>query len=152
VLKVSMCVMGLMAMVAGGAGASAVSARPTGPPSGLTSYGRTVWNLDALLRERFGHRSVYLNSRNSYPRAPGNFSATFIDNAHSGSYLYTFADATGSAFSTTGPTKPPKPVIGGSGGEVPLTVKGAYIYCGGGRWLFEHYGNGPANWQISCHR
>jgi hypothetical protein len=128
------------------------SARSTGPPTGLTSYGRTVWNLDALLHDMFGTHSVYRNVRRSWPRTPANFSVVFINNAYSATYLFTFADGHGSAFVSSRPSKPPKPFIGASGGEVPLTVKGAYIDCGAGRWLFEHYGNGPANWQISCHR
>jgi len=86
---------------AGSAGAS--------PPSGLTPYGRVVWNLDALLHDTFGSRTVYLNARASYPRTPANFSTSFIDDAHSRYFIYTFANATGSTFKTVGPTKPPKP-------------------------------------------
>jgi hypothetical protein len=128
------------------------SARSMGPPTGLTSYGRSVWNLEALLQDTFGAHSVYLNVRRSWPKTPANFSVVFINNAHSAAYLFTFANAHRSAFVTRRPAKPPRPFIGASGGEVPLTVNGDYIDCGAGRWLFEHYGNGPANWQISCHR
>jgi hypothetical protein len=128
------------------------SAGETGPPAGLTAYGRVVWNLDALLYDTFGKRTAYLNAKASYPRTPRNFSTKFIDNAHSEYYIRTFANAQSSAFKTVGPTRPPKPNIGASGYEVPLTIRGAYIYCGGNKWLFEHGGNGPANWQISCHR
>jgi len=52
----------------------------------------------------------------------------------------------------TGLRPTPTPGIGGSGGEIPLTVRKAYISCGRGRWLFHHVGNGPANWLVSCHR
>jgi hypothetical protein len=128
------------------------SARSTGPPSGLTSYGRTVWNLDALLHDTFGQRSLYLRIPQSYPRKPRNFSTVSGANCCSASYLPTFKSASHSAFRLLGPTRPPKPAIGASGGEVPLTIKGSYIYCGGKKWLFEHYGNGPANWQISCYK
>jgi hypothetical protein len=133
-------------VAAGGASASGSG------PSGLTAYGRTVWNLDALLHDTFGKRTVYLNAKASYPRTPRNFSTKFIDNAHSEYYIRTFANVQVSTFQTVGPTRPPKPDIGASGYEVPLTIRGAYIYCGGNKWLFEHGGNGPANWQISCHR
>jgi hypothetical protein len=34
--------------------AASTPALPTGPLAGLTEYGRTVWNLEALLRDRFG--------------------------------------------------------------------------------------------------
>jgi hypothetical protein len=128
------------------------SARSTAPPSGLTSYGRTVWNLEALLQDTFGAHSVYRNVRRSWPKTPANFSVVFINNADSAAYLFTFANAHRSAFVTRRPARPPKPLNGASGGEVPLTVNGAYIDCGVGRRLFEHYGNGPANWQISCHK
>jgi hypothetical protein len=128
------------------------SARSTAPPSGLTNYGRVVWNLDALLHDTFGRHDVYLSIPQKYPRTPRNFSTVSGPNCCSAYYLPTFKDASGSAFKLFGPTKPPKPAIGASGGEVPLTIKRSYIYCGRGNWLFEHYGNGPANWQIGCHR
>jgi hypothetical protein len=127
------------------------SARSVAAPPGLTSYGRAVWNLDALLHDTFGHRALYLSIPQKYPRTPRNFSTVSGANCCSAYYLPTFRDARRSSFKLFGPTKPPKPSIGASGGEVPLTIKGSYIYCGGGKWLFEHYGNGPANWQISCH-
>ncbi len=63
------CVMAVSVTGSSGASAHAVSA-----PAGLTSYGRTVWNLDALLHDRFGHRPVYLSIPQSFPRSPRNFS------------------------------------------------------------------------------
>jgi hypothetical protein len=78
------------------------------PPLGLTSYGRVVWNLDALLHD--------------------------------------------SQFQIVRPMRPPKPIIGVAGWEVPLTIRHAYVSCGGGRWLFEHGGNGPPNWLLVCLR
>jgi hypothetical protein len=138
----------LLIVAAASGGAASKSAAPTG----LTSYGRTVWNLDALLHDTFGERAVYLSIPGKYPRVPRNFSTVDGPNCCSAYYLPTFRDASGSAFTTYGPTRPPRPNLGASGGEVPLTIRHAYIYCGGGKWLYEHYGNGPANWQISCHR
>jgi hypothetical protein len=127
-------------------------ARSIAAPPGLTSYGRTVWNLDALLRDSFGQRDTYLSIPANYPRVPRNFSTVSGANCCSAYYLPTFRDARQSAFRLTGPTRLPKPSIGASGGEVPLTIRRSYIYCGAGKWLFEHYGNGPANWQISCRK
>lgn len=137
----------LAVVIAGGA-----AGRATAPPAGLTSYGRATWNLDALLHDTFGRHPVYLSTPSNYPKAPRNFSTTSGADCCSSYYLYSFANAARSAFKTVGPTKPPRPQIGAAGYEVPLTIRGAYIYCGGSRWLFEHGGNGPANWQISCHR
>ena len=99
----------------------------------------------------FQGKNVYLNLRKSWPKTPANFSRPFINNAHSELYRYTFGGATGSDFRRVHPSKPPKSVIGASGGEVPLTIMGAYVSCGDRTWLFEHYGNGSANWHISCH-
>lgn len=84
--------------------AGGASAGGSGPPSGLTAYGRTVWNLDALLHDTFGKRTVYLNAKASYARTPRNFSTKFIDNAHSEYYIRTFANAQVSTFHTVGPT------------------------------------------------
>jgi hypothetical protein len=128
------------------------AARGAGPPVGLTSHGRTVWNLDALLHDTFGARPVFLAADQRFPRSPRNFTTVQGADCCSDYYIYTFANARRSAFKTMGPTRPPRSEIGAAGYEVPLTIRGAYIYCGGNRWLFEHGGNGPANWQITCHR
>jgi hypothetical protein len=129
--------------------ARSAHAAKASPPSALTVYGRDVWNLEALLRSSFGTRRVYLDHGPSGGRA--NFTTKVLPNYRSGLYLYTFASANDSAFRLLRPSAPPKPVIGASGGEVPLTVRGSYIRCGVA-WLYLHYGNGPPNWQISCHR
>ena len=127
------------------------TANTMGPPAGLSKYGRTIWNLDALLRDTFGSRTFYLDAPGNFPHSARNFSTTFRGDCCSAYYLFTFPTARGSAFRTSGPTKPPRPNIGASGYEVPLKIRGSYIYCGSGKWLYEHGGNGPANWQISCH-
>jgi hypothetical protein len=73
-----MAVVGIAVVASSGASARSVVA-----PPGLTGYGRVMWNLDALLHDTFGSHRVYRNAKDSYPRSPENFSATFIDNAHS---------------------------------------------------------------------
>jgi hypothetical protein len=151
VAAVKLAVLIALATLVSVAGARAhASAGGTAPP-GLTTYGQTMWNLDALLHDTFGDKDVYVNSTDSYPRSPANFSTAFINNAHSRYYIYTFANAHHSSFRLFGPTKPPSPIIGASGYEVPLKINGSFIYCGTGKWLFEHGGNGPANWAVSCH-
>jgi hypothetical protein len=150
--KTIMSLLAVSLAIAAVIAASGASARVTSPPTGLTAYGRIVWNLDALLRDTFGQRPVYLNAKQSYPKSPRNFSTKFTGDCCSATYIYTFANAHHSTLRTVGPTKPPRPNIGASGYEVPLTIRGAYIYCGHKNWLFEHGGNGPANWLISCHR
>jgi hypothetical protein len=146
----------LAAVVAG----TALALRPTGgsgivrtsPPPGLTSYGRAVWNLDALLHDYFGARQVWLSARGSYPKAPDNFSTHFVAMAGSRFVVYTFANSHGSAFTLVRPKYPPRALIGASGWETPLTLRGSYISCGHAKWLYEHGGEGPANWLVACVR
>jgi hypothetical protein len=120
------------------------------PPPGLTGYGRLIWNLDALLHERFGNRPVYVD----YPGSSeeGVFSTQFTGEATSRYYIFTFARARGSAFKTERPAKPPRPVIGTAGSSVPLKLGRAFISCGHSQWLFEHTGQGAANWELFCRR
>lgn len=125
--------------------------RAVGPPAGLTEYGRTVWNLDALLHDTFGNRAVYLSIPGNFPREPRTFTTVQGADCCSAYYLATFRNARRSSYRLSRPTRPPRLISGASGGEVPLKIRGAFIYCGGNKWLFEHFGNGPANWQISCH-
>lgn len=141
----------LLTAAAGGSGAgaseAAVSARP---PAGLTEKGRTLWQLEALLHDTFGDKEVWLQY--SDVGRPRNFSTQTTALCCGGSYGYTFRTARGSRFRLLRPNRPPVPNLGASGGEVPLKANGAYIYCGSGLWLYEHVGNGPAIWHISCHR
>jgi hypothetical protein len=141
----------LVVVVVGSGGTASRTRVGSNAPDGLTRHGRVVWNLEGLLYDTFGHRNVYLNSRGSSRPSVRNFSRTLINNAHSAGYLFTFADARGSQFKLTRQEKPWAAVIGASGGDSPLEIKGSFISCGDGKWLFEHYGNGPANWQVSCH-
>lgn len=120
------------------AAATGAAARVTGPPAGLTAYGRIVWNLDALLHDRFGRRTVYEDYIGK-SRIP-DFSTRFISLASSLYYSYTFATARGSAFKTIRTAKPPRIRSYPTYENVPLTVAGAYISCGGGRWLYERNG------------
>jgi hypothetical protein len=123
------------------------------PPAGLTAYGRTVWNLEALLREAFAGKEVWLHYRGGTgPGAVWDFSTATTALCCGGRYHFTFAAARGSAFSLRRPARPPKAIWGPSAGEIPLTVRRAFVSCGGGRWLFRHVGNGPANSLVSCLR
>jgi len=47
----------------------------SGAPANLTDYGRTVWNLEALLRDTFGPKEVWLQYRGQItPKAAWNWS------------------------------------------------------------------------------
>ena len=69
-----------------------------------------------------------------------------------GFYVKTYTGAGGSLFTRRNPASPPRPLIGASGSDWPLLIRRAYVYCGNGRWLFMHRGNGPANWWVICHK
>jgi hypothetical protein len=130
--------------------ATPASARP---PAGLTSYGRVIWNLDALLHDVFGQRRVFVNYSGAGPGPPrGNFSTHFFAMASSRYYIFTFVAARSSAFRLAKPARKPRNHIGAAGWATPLTVKHSYISCGHGTWLYEHGGEGPANWQLFCGR
>src|SRR3954447_20195760 len=143
-------VAGVVALLAAAVAAPAASA---GPPAGLTTSGRLLWNLEALLHDTFRNRDVYVNYTAGGPGIPpGNFSAPYFGDAGSRYFIYTFVGARHSSFRPRRPATPPKPVIGAAGGETPLTIRGAYISCASNKWLYEHWGNGPQNWQIDCLR
>jgi hypothetical protein len=125
----------------------------SGPPSGLTAYGRVIWNLDALLHDVFGHRRVYVNYDAGGAGPPrGNFSTRFIAEAASRYYIFTFATARSSAFRAVKPPRPPNAHVGPAGWATPLTLNHLYISCGHGNWLYAHGGQGPANWELFCGR
>src|SRR5688572_13818052 len=91
------------------------SAAQGAPPGELTSYGRTVWHLEALLRVTFAQKPVFIDYGASGRRA--NFTTRQRANYRSGYYIYTFTDAHDSAFRLLRPAAPPRPQIGASGGE-----------------------------------
>lgn len=123
----------------------------SGPPPGLTPYGRTIWQLDALLHDTFGNRQVY----EDYPtRGPGigYFSTRGISDAQSVAYTYTFATAHHSAFRAVRPTHSPKVGTYGTGDNVPLKIGSAYITCGGGKWLYQRNGSALPGGDMWCSR
>jgi hypothetical protein len=112
-----------------------------------------IWNLDALLHDHFGQRRVYVNYAAPGTGPPeGDFSTHFFAMAASRYYVFTFARARSSSFRTLKPARKPKAHIGAAGWATPLTLNHLYISCGGGRWLYEHGGEGPANWHVFCGR
>jgi hypothetical protein len=128
-----------------------VQARVTGPPPGLTPYGRAVWNLDALLHDTFGNRQVWENPTPGARQIP-NFSTRFIDLATSTPYVYTFAAARHSEFRVARPKKPPRVGVSATGENVPLKIEGAYVSCGGGKWLYGRNGQPLLSGNIWCSR
>jgi hypothetical protein len=105
-------------------------------PLGLTSYGRLVWNLDALVRDRFGDRAVCLSFALNL-LSPAACAAP----AHGRSeYRSTFA-ARKSAFRVRTLNRAPRL----RGRAIPLKAGTGYISCGSERWLAA-----GANWGLVC--
>jgi hypothetical protein len=124
------------------------SSAAAGPPAGLSQSGQVIWNLEALLHDTFGAHDVYLQLAEM--GKPEDFTLTDRGDCCSGVYVFTFSNPHGSQFKARHVTSKPRPFIGASGSDVPLTIKGAYIFCGNGRWLYLHEGEGSANWELTC--
>ncbi len=118
-------------------------------PIRLTSYGRDVSELDALLHATFGDRRVYVvYGGNS---ASSSFTTNSISAPSGGVYDYTFAEPSHSTFKLMRPARPPRPWRGATGGpSYPLTVRGAYISCGRQRWVYEDEDGGNVNEFVDC--
>ena len=118
-----------------------------GPTSGLTSYGRAVWNLDALLHDTFGQRHVWENyAKSNIP----DFTTQFLDLARSVPYAYTFANAHHSAYRLVRTKHPPTIATYVTGEDFPLMISGSYISCGGDLWLYEHSGQALPGGDLEC--
>jgi hypothetical protein len=139
----------LIAAVSLGAGAASAVA---GPPQGLTSNGRVIWNLDALLNDTFASRvacfdstryAIFAVPRGSYCPSP---------EARYQAWDFTFLGARHSAFRLIRLAK--EPLTGVT--NVPVRVNGRYISCPGGKyhhgrrgWLVIGGGAGPTG-QFWC--
>jgi hypothetical protein len=93
---------------------------PDGPPAGLTVYGRTLWNLEALLHDTYGTRTTCLRLRDQ-----AFVSATCGDLARYGYWNDVFVAARHSRFRLVRRTQAPA-----LGNVWPVTVKGLYVSCG----------------------
>lgn len=120
------------------------------PPSGLTAYGRVVWNVDALLHDTFGARQVWEDYTGN-GQIP-NFSTTFLDRARSVPWRYTFATARHSDYRALRPKHPPGAGVYATGSNLPVKIRGAYISCGDGRWLYSRSGQAMFGGDIWCAR
>jgi hypothetical protein len=93
----------------------------SGPPRGVTTYGQTLWNLEALLHDTFGNKPTCVRWRDY-----AFVSATCADLVNFGYWKYMFVSARHSRFKLVRRTFPP--ITGGN--VVPVKVKGSYVYCG----------------------
>ena len=90
------------------------------PPAGLSVYGRTLWNLEALLHDTFGNKTACLRLQ-GYAFV----SATCGDLAHYGYWKTVFVGARHSRFKLVRLARPPA-----LGNAAVITVNGLYVACG----------------------
>jgi len=122
------------ALACGSGGVQAARGAGSSAPIGLSTYGRLVWNLDALVHDRYGRAHVCMRAqRFSIHRCA---SPSFND----GDYRATFAGANHSSFSAVARSSNPLRLVN----VVPITIDGRYIKCGASRWLAIT--NAPAGW------
>lgn len=115
----------LLALTASLAGVTTVTGRAAGPPRGLSTNGRVIWNLDALLKETFGTRTVCYRFKTSVIfSVPRNHDCGFPTVARA--YEYTFANARDSAYHLARLAHYPD--MGAL--NAALQIGGRYIICG----------------------
>jgi hypothetical protein len=132
-------------------GLSAPSGRATvvmksamgGPPAGLTVYGQTLWNLEALLHDTFGNKSTCLRWRDY-----AFVSTTCGDLAHYGYWKNVFVGARHSRFKLVRLARPPA-----MGNVWVVTMKGRYVSCGSlpGWGALAGEGSRTRRWLVAVH-
>jgi hypothetical protein len=96
--------------------------RATAPPSGLSTYGRALWDFEALLHDTFGSRYVCTKGASLNFIAPTNECSPL---ATYDPYLYQFADARHSAFHLV--VRLPKASFGNY--PQPVRINGYFVAC-----------------------
>lgn len=94
-----------------------------GPPPGLSTYGRALWNFEALLHDTFGSRYVCTKGASLNFIAPANECSPL---ATYEPYLYEFAGARHSGFHLV--VRLPKASFGNY--PQPVRISGRFIACG----------------------
>ena len=116
----------------------------SGPPQGLTVYGQTLWNLEALLHDTFGKDTVCLRLRDD-----AFVSQTCGDLAHYGYWKNMFVGARHSRFRLV--RRDHAPALGN---VVPIRVRGLYVFCGNFPVAFAGLagpGKNSARWLVLLH-
>jgi hypothetical protein len=113
------------------------------PPSGLSIYGRTLWNLEALLHDTFGKKTSCIRWRDY-----AFVSASCGDLAHYGYWQDIFGDAHDSRFKLIHLAHAPM-----MGNAAVVTVKGLYVSCGNspGWGALAHAGSRTRRWLVVVH-
>jgi hypothetical protein len=118
--------------------------RSNGPPRGLTVYGQTLWQLEALLQDTFRSKAKCLRLRDS-----AFVSASCGDLADYGYWKNVFVGAKHSRFRLV--RRPHPPV---TGNVRDITVRGLYVFCGDFPVAFAplaHEGSRTKRWLVELH-
>lgn len=113
------------------------------PPAGLSVYGRTLWNVEALLHDTFGSKTTCLRLQDD-----AFLSATCGDLARYGYWANIFVGAQHSRFKLVHLAHAP-----GMGNVRIVTVKGLYVSCGGfpGWGGLAREGSRTSRWLVVLH-
>ena len=122
--RITLCI--VVIALAGGIGLTQIARGDSlAAPEGLSSYGTLIWNLDALIHDRYGRGHVCMRAKRLVIHRCRY--ATFND----GNYRVTFATAGRSNFRALARTANPLRRVN----VLPITISGRYIQCGAGGWL-----------------
>lgn len=126
-------------------GASARTAAATRSQLQTTSYGRLIWNLDALVNDTFGHRRPCLDEQRSNVFSVPQSEYCPSPLARYTDYRFTFLNAFHSPYRLVRRSNP-----WAGANVVPFTIANRYVSCGSGRWLGLFHGGGY--WPFGCDR
>jgi len=117
--------------------------KDSGPPAGLSVYGQTLWNLEALLHDTFGEKTTCLRWRDY-----AFVSRSCGDLAHYGYWQDVFVRAQHSRFKLVRLARPPA-----MGNVLVVTVNGLYVSCGDlpGWGALAHDGSRTHRWLVAVH-
>jgi hypothetical protein len=129
--------------LASGRGGIRIASVQSKPPPGLTVYGQTLWNLDALLHDTFGSKTTCIRWRDY-----AFVSRTCGDLARYGYWNSAFTQARGSRFKLVRLAHPPA-----LGNVIVVTVNGRYVSCGRfpGWGALAHFGSRTRRWLVAVH-
>jgi hypothetical protein len=125
----------LVAIVLGLALTASAAGSASAPPSGLTSYGRLTWNLDALVHDFYGGARACFRRATFTIHRCGQQGPSVND----GSYEAMFKSARHSSFRGVRAANPLSHV-----NAVGIRIGGRYIACGSNRWVA--FTNAPTGW------
>ena len=143
VLSIAAAVATLGLSISSGRASVAERSALSGPPPGLTVYGQTLWNLEALLHDTFGNETTCLRWRDY-----AFLSTTCGDLAHYGYWKNMFVGAQHSRFKLVPLAHPPA-----MGNVWIVSVKGLYVSCGSfpGWGALAHEGSRTRRWLVVVH-